>query len=176
VLNRIEEGVVMSAETSLHTLKPNMGARKERLRVGRGEGSGHGKTSGRGGKGQTARNGGGVRAGFEGGQMPLYRRLPKVGFRSKKDVDGANRYTIVRLSALEKLDNGATVDLDTVRGMGYGRKSVAKAGLKVLGGNGSLSKKLHFKVSAISEGARQQVEALGGTVEVVGATSSVTAS
>jgi len=70
----------MTAELTLHTLKPNKGARKNRMRVGRGEGSGHGKTSGRGGKGQTARNGGGVRAGFEGGQMPLYRRLPKVGF------------------------------------------------------------------------------------------------
>lgn len=157
----------MAGELTLHTLKPNRGARKNRMRVGRGEGSGHGKTSGRGGKGQTARNGGGVRAGFEGGQMPLYRRLPKVGFRSKMGVDGVNRYTVVRLSLLEKLENGSTVDLETVVQMGYGRKATPKAGLKVLGGAGAFTKKLHFKVSAISKGARQVVESLGGSVEVL---------
>ena len=152
---------------TLSTLKPNPGARKARTRVGRGEGSGHGKTSGRGGKGQTARSGGGVRAGFEGGQMPLYRRLPKVGFVSRKDVRGDNRYNVVRLSALQNIASGATVDLAAIQALGYAKRSSAKAGVKVLSDNGEFNKKLHLKVSAISEGARAKVEAAGGTVEIV---------
>jgi large subunit ribosomal protein L15 len=88
-------------DITLSSLKPNAGSRKLRTRVGRGEGSGHGKTSGKGGKGQTARTGGGVRPGFEGGQMPLYRRLPKVGFISRKGTLGENVFNIVRLSALQ---------------------------------------------------------------------------
>lgn len=154
---------------TLSTLKPNPGARKARTRVGRGEGSGHGKTSGRGGKGQTARSGGGVRAGFEGGQMPLYRRLPKVGFVSRKDVRGDNRYNVVRLSALQNIASGATVDLAAIQALGYAKRSSAKAGVKVLSDNGEFNKKLHLKVSAISEGARAKVEAAGGTVEIVNA-------
>jgi large subunit ribosomal protein L15 len=154
---------------TLQTLKPNPGARKVRTRVGRGEGSGHGKTSGRGGKGQTARSGGGVRPGFEGGQMPLYRRLPKMGFTSGKEARGDNRFNIVRLSALQRLDNGATVDLAVIQGLGYAKKSGNKAGVKILADNGEFSRKLHLKVHAISDGARAKVEAAGGSVEIVAA-------
>jgi len=143
----------MTAELTLHTLKPNKGARKNRMRVGRGEGSGHGKTSGRGGKGQTARNGGGVRAGFEGGQMPLYRRLPKVGF-------------IVRLSALQRLQDGVTVDAEVIRSLGYAKRS-RLAGIKVLADAGEFSRKLHLKVNAISATAREAIERAGGSVEIV---------
>lgn len=154
---------------TLSNLKPNKGARKARTRVGRGEGSGHGKTSGKGGKGQTARSGGGVRAGFEGGQMPLYRRLPKVGFTSRVSVRGDNDYNVVRLSALQNVASGATVDLAAIQALGYAKRSSAKAGVKVLSDNGEFSKKLHLKVNAISEGARARVEAAGGTVEIIGA-------
>jgi large subunit ribosomal protein L15 len=154
---------------TLSNLKPNKGARKARTRVGRGEGSGHGKTSGKGGKGQTARSGGGVRAGFEGGQMPLYRRLPKVGFKSRVGVRGDNEYNVVRLSALQNVANGATVDLAAIQALGYAKRSSAKAGVKVLADSGEFSKKLHLKVNAISAGARARVEAAGGTVEILGA-------
>lgn len=152
---------------TLNNLQPLPGARKARTRVGRGEASGHGKTSGRGGKGQTARSGGGVRPGFEGGQMPLYRRLPKFGFTSREAVVGTNRYSVVRLSVLERLENGTTVDLEKIKALGYAKKSSAKAGIKVLSDIEKLTKKLHVKVNAISASARAQVEAAGGTVELV---------
>ncbi len=154
---------------SLNNLKPLPGARKLRTRVGRGEGSGHGKTSGRGGKGQTARSGGGVRAGFEGGQMPLYRRLPKVGFTSRVGVRGSNVYSVVRLSVLERLDNGTTVDLEKIKSLGYAKKSNERAGVKVLCDVEKLTKKLHLKVDAISASAKTLVEAAGGTVEILSA-------
>jgi large subunit ribosomal protein L15 len=152
---------------TLNNLQPLPGARKARTRVGRGEASGHGKTSGRGGKGQTARSGGGVRPGFEGGQMPLYRRLPKFGFTSREAIVGTNRYSVVRLSVLERLENGTTVDLEKIKALGYAKKSSAKAGIKVLSDIEKLTKKLHVKVNAISASARAQVEAAGGTVELV---------
>ena len=152
---------------TLNTLKPMPGARKPRTRVGRGEGSGHGKTSGKGGKGQTARSGGKIRPGFEGGQMPLYRRLPKVGFTSRTEDRGKNVYSIVRLSVLERLDNGATVDVAKIQSLGYAKKSSERAGVKVLSDVEKLTKKLHVKVNAISAQARAQVEAAGGTVELV---------
>lgn len=155
-------------DITLSSLKPNAGSRKLRTRVGRGEGSGHGKTSGKGGKGQTARTGGGVRPGFEGGQMPLYRRLPKVGFVSRKGTLGENVFNIVRLSALQHCDDGATVDLDTIRSLGYAKRT-KRAGVKVLADSGEFSRKLHLKVHAISAGARAKVEAAGGTVEVISA-------
>lgn len=154
---------------ALNNLKPNRGARKLRTRVGRGEGSGHGKTSGRGGKGQTARSGGKIRPGFEGGQMPLYRRLPKVGFISRQDVRGTNEYSIVRLSVLERLDSGATVDIQTIKNLGYAKKSSRQAGIKVLSDVEKVTKKLHLKVNAISANARAQIEAAGGSVELVNA-------
>jgi large subunit ribosomal protein L15 len=153
---------------TLSNLKPNKGARKARTRVGRGEGSGHGKTSGKGGKGQTARSGGGVRAGFEGGQMPLYRRVPKVGFTSRVSVRGDNKYSVVRLSALQNVATGSTVDYAAIRALGYAKRSSLKAGVKILADNGEFNKKLHLKVNAISDGARARVEAAGGTVEIVG--------
>jgi large subunit ribosomal protein L15 len=152
---------------TLSNLKPMRGARKARTRVGRGEGSGHGKTSGKGGKGQTARSGGKIRPGFEGGQMPLYRRLPKFGFTSRDAVSGANRYSVVRLSVLERLDNGTTVDLAAIQALGYAKKSSQKAGVKVLSDVEKVTKKLHVKVTAISANAKAQIEAAGGTVELV---------
>jgi large subunit ribosomal protein L15 len=152
---------------ALDTLKPMRGARKLRTRVGRGEGSGHGKTSGKGGKGQTARSGGSIRPGFEGGQMPLYRRLPKVGFTSRVSVKGKNVYSVVRLSVLERLDNGTTVDLAKIQSLGYAKKSSERAGVKVLSDVEKLTKKLHVKVNAISAQAKALVEAAGGTVELV---------
>ena len=147
---------------TLNTLKSNPGARKLRTRVGRGEGSGHGKTSGRGGKGQTARSGGGVR------QMPLYRRIPKVGFVSREGIRGNNEYSIVRLSVLERLDNGTTVDIQTVLDLGYAKKSSQqRAGIKILADNAEFTKKLHLKIHAISANAKARVEAAGGTVELL---------
>lgn len=156
-------------DLNLSNLSPRAGSTKPRLRVGRGEGSGHGKTSGRGGKGQTARSGGGVRPGFEGGQMPLYRRLPKLGFTSRVGATGLNRYNLVRLSVLERLDNGTTVDPDMLMSLGYGKKSGNQAGIKVLGDSASLTKKLHVRVHAVSEAAKAKIEAAGGTVEIIGA-------
>ncbi len=145
----------------LHTLKPNEGAIKNRKRVGRGQGSGTGKTSGRGEKGQNARSGGGVRVGFEGGQTPLFRRLPKRGFSNalfKKE------YAIINLDDLNKFEDGAEVSLEVLRNMGIVKKS--KDGLKVLG-NGTLEKKLNVKANKFSASAKEQIEKLGGKAEVI---------
>jgi large subunit ribosomal protein L15 len=152
---------------NLSNLKPLPGARKARTRIGRGEASGHGKTSGKGGKGQKARAGVSIRAGFEGGQMPLYRRLPKFGFQSRVGLLGKNQYSIVRLSVLDRLESGTTVDLAKVQELGYAKGTKAKAGVKILSDVDAISKKLHLKVSAISASARAKVEAAGGTVELV---------
>lgn len=157
-------------ELKLSELRPARGSRKARKRVGRGESSGHGKTSSRGGKGQTARSGGGVRPGFEGGQMPLYRRLPKYGFRSRQKTLGENQYHVVNLSKLNSFDNGATVSAEMILALGYGNHNRNKAGVKVLG-TGELTKKLNLKVHAISEAAKAQVEAKGGSVELIKAQS-----
>lgn len=145
----------------LHTLKPNEGSIKNRKRVGRGQGSGTGKTSGRGEKGQNARSGGGVRVGFEGGQTPLFRRLPKRGFSNalfKKE------YAIINLDELNKFEDGAEVCLEVLREMGIVKKS--KDGLKVLG-NGTLEKKLTVKANKFSASAKEQIEKLGGKAEVI---------
>lgn len=145
----------------LHTLKPNEGSIKNRKRVGRGQGSGTGKTSGRGEKGQNARSGGGVRVGFEGGQTPLFRRLPKRGFSNalfKKE------YAIINLDELNKFEDGAEVSLEILREMGIVKKS--KDGLKVLG-NGTLEKKLTVKANKFSASAKEQIEKLGGKAEVI---------
>lgn len=152
---------------SLSKLRPAYGARVKRLRVGRGEGSGKGKTSGRGGKGQTARNGGGVRPGFEGGQMPLYRRISKYGFRSQSKVLGTNKYDVVNLDSLEiHFENGATVGSDELLSLGFGRTHRNLAGYKILG-TGNITKKLTVKVQAVSASAKAKIEAAGGTVEIV---------
>lgn len=145
----------------LHILKPNEGAIKNRKRVGRGQGSGTGKTSGRGEKGQNARSGGGVRVGFEGGQTPLFRRLPKRGFSNalfKKE------YAIINLDDLNKFEDGAEVSLEVLRNMGIVKKS--KDGLKVLG-NGTLEKKLNVKANKFSASAKEQIEKSGGKAEVI---------
>ena len=151
----------------LNGINDNPGSSKKRTRIGRGIGSGSGKQSGRGGKGQTARSGGKIRPGFEGGQMPLYRRLPKVGFTSRTEVRGNNVYSIVRLSVLERLENGTTVDVAKIQSLGYAKKRSERAGVKILSDVEKLTKKLHVKVNAISAQARAQVEAAGGTVELV---------
>ena len=145
---------------------PAHGSRKARRRVGRGESSGAGKTSGRGGKGQTARNGGGVRPGFEGGQMPLYRRTGKLGFRSRQKVLGLNQYHVIDVAVLNKFEDGAVVDSAALLALGYGRHNRNRAGVKILG-TGNLTKKLTVKVEAISATAKEKVEAAGGSVELV---------
>ncbi len=147
----------------LHDLKPRPGAKHRRKRLGQGEASGHGKTSGRGGKGQTARSGSSIRIGFEGGQMPLIRRIPKRGFNNK---NFAIRYIPVNLDALNKFDDGATVDEAALRTLGLANGTEKR--IKILG-NGDLTRKLVVKVHAFQRSAREKIEKLGGTCEVIGA-------
>ena len=143
---------------NLHTLKPRPGAKHRVKRLGIGESSGHGKTSGKGHKGQKARSGGSIRLGFEGGQMPLIRRLPKRGFNN---AAFKKNYAIVNLTDLESFDEGTTIDeqalLDAklIRGQYHG--------VKILG-TGELTKKLIVSVDKISEGARAKIEKAGGSV------------
>lgn len=150
----------------LSNLKSPKGARHYKKRVGLGEGSGHGKTSGRGGKGQSARKSGHVRFGFEGGQMSLMRRIPKYGFRSQAKIKGQTRYATVSLSILDSFEDGAVVDTAALLSKGFKINSREKGGIKVLG-NGSLTKKLTVKVNAISETAKKAIEDKGGSVELV---------
>jgi large subunit ribosomal protein L15 len=151
----------------LFSLTVNKGARKTRKRIGRGQGSGVGKTSGKGHKGQLARAGGKVRAGFEGGQMPLYRRVPKFGFISRKKTSGVNDFAVINLSLLDKFEAGSTLDLDTLRKkLGLTSKDGRGQKIKVLG-NGTISKSLNIKVHAVSSSAREKIEAAGGTVELI---------
>jgi large subunit ribosomal protein L15 len=145
----------------LHTLKPRPGSKHRRKRLGQGESSGHGKTSGRGGKGQTARSGSSIRPGFEGGQMPLIRRIPKRGFNNARH---ATVYLPVNVGALEVFENGAKVDETALRSVGLAKGRAA--GIKILGA-GEISKKLTVVVSAISASAKTKIEAKGGTVEIV---------
>ena len=144
----------------LHTLSPAEGSVKECFRKGRGPGSGNGKTAGKGHKGQNARSGGGVRPGFEGGQLPLYRKLPKRGFNNKF----AKQYAIVNVDALNLFEDDAVVDLDALMACGLVRKVVD--GVKVLG-DGELNKKLTVKASVFSASAKEKIEAVGGKTEVV---------
>ena len=144
----------------LNNLKPKKGARHARKRVGRGPGTGHGKTSGRGEKGQKSRSGFSRQLGFEGGQMPLHRRLPKRGFTNLfKRVPA-----VVNVSDLERFDNGATVDEAALRqaGLVKGRKD----GVKILG-DGKLSKKLTVLANKFSGSAKKQIEAAGGTCQEI---------
>ena len=145
----------------LHTVKPNPYATKAKKRVGRGPASGTGKTAGRGENGQNSRSGGGVRVGFEGGQTPLFRRLPKRGFSNAKFK---KVYAVVNLSDLNKFDNGAEVTPEILKNMGLVKNTLD--GIKVLG-NGKLEKKLTVKANAFSAGAEEKIKALGGTVEVI---------
>ena len=144
----------------LNELSPAMGSTHVSKRKGRGHATGNGKTAGRGHKGQKARSGGGTRVGFEGGQMPLARRIPKRGFNNifAKPLDAIN------VSALERFDNGAEIDVQTL--LDAGVLSKCRYGFKVLG-NGELTKALTVKANAFSEGAKAKIEAAGGKAEVV---------
>ena len=144
----------------LHELSPAYGSTKEVKRKGRGPASGNGKTAGKGHKGQNARSGGGVRIGFEGGQMPITRRLPKRGFNNIF----AKKYATINVSDLEAFDNGAFVSIDELMACGKIRK--AYDGLRVLG-NGELTKKLTVKAVAFTKSAKEKIEAAGGKVEVI---------
>ena len=144
----------------LHELKPAVGSRKERNRVGRGIGSGNGKTSGRGHKGQNSRSGGGVRPGFEGGQNPLFRRLPKRGFTNVNRKE----YAIVNVETLNRFEDGAEVSAALL--LETGVVSNEKAGIKILG-NGELTKKLTVKAHKFSASAKEAIEKAGGSIEVI---------
>ena len=145
----------------LHELTPAEGSAKKAWRKGRGPGSGNGKTAGRGHKGQNARSGGGVRPGFEGGQIPLYRRLPKRGFTNdlfKKE------YAVINVDLLDKFNDGDTVSIETLVERGIVKKELC--GLKVLG-RGEITKKLTVKAKVFSASAKEQIEAAGGKTEVI---------
>ena len=146
----------------MHDLSPAVGAKTSPRRLGRGIGSGLGKTSGKGHKGQWARSGGGVRPGFEGGQMPLARRIPKRGFHNKFGKD----YVIVNLSNLNDLPKGTVVDYGYVLSNGLAKEVKNNAGLKVLG-NGELKVALTVKAAKFSASAKEAIEKAGGTAEVV---------
>ena len=145
----------------LHELAPAEGSKQERFRVGRGHGSGNGKTAGKGHKGQNARSGGGVRPGFEGGQMPLYRRLPKRGFNNARF---ATNYAIVNVSDLDVFEDGAVVDAAALVESGLVNDQCD--GIKILG-NGEISKKLTVHAAAFSQSAKEKTEAAGGKAEVM---------
>ena len=145
----------------LNELKPAEGSTFKKFRKGRGHGSGNGKTSGKGHKGQNARSGGGVRPGFEGGQMPLYRRIPKRGF---KCINSKN-IVAINLSLLnDRFEDGAVVTVQSL--MDKGIISNARDGVKVLG-NGEITKKLTVQVNYYSNSAKEKIEAIGGTAEVI---------
>ena len=145
----------------LHELQPAAGSAKENWRRGRGPASGNGKTAGKGHKGQNARSGGGVRPGFEGGQIPLYRKLPKRGFNN---AVFATNYAIVNVEDLNRFEDGAVVDLELLLAAKVIRKPMD--GVKVLG-NGELTKKLTVKAAVFSTTAKEKIEAAGGKTEVV---------
>ena len=144
----------------LHELTPAAGSVTPAWRKGRGPGSGNGKTAGKGHKGQNARSGGGVRPGFEGGQLPLYRKLPKRGFKNRFAVN----YATVNVSALNKFENGAVVDMEALLAAKLVRKELD--GLKILGG-GELTKNLTVKATVFSAAAKEKIEAAGGKTEEV---------
>ena len=145
---------------NLHELSPAPGSTQVGKRKGRGPGTGNGKTAGRGHKGQKARSGGGVRIGFEGGQMPLARRLPKRGFNNIF----AKPLEVINVSALNKFEDGAVVDAKAL--LEKGILSKCEYGVKILG-NGQISKKLTVQASAFSASAKEKIEAAGGKAEVI---------
>ena len=146
----------------LHELSPAEGSVKEGFRKGRGTGSGNGKTAGKGHKGQNARSGGGVRPGFEGGQLPLYRKLPKRGFNNYRF---AKKYAVVNVELLNKFNDGDVVDAAALIAKGL-INDVNNDGIKVLG-NGEIEKKLTVKAAVFSGSAKEKIEAVGGKTEVV---------
>ncbi len=145
----------------LHELSPAEGSVKEVFRKGRGAGSGNGKTAGKGHKGQNARSGGGVRPGFEGGQLPLYRKLPKRGFNNFRF---GTKYAVINVQSLERFNDGDVIDAEVLISAGIIRN--IKDGVKVLG-MGELSKKLTVKAAVFSANAKEKIEAAGGKTEVV---------
>ena len=145
----------------LHELSPAEGSVKENYRKGRGAGSGNGKTAGKGHKGQNARSGGGVRPGFEGGQLPLYRKLPKRGFNNYRF---ANKYAIINVQSLNKFNDGEVVDSAALLSAGIIHNVFD--GVKVLG-EGDVAKKLTVKAAIFSASAKEKIEAAGGKTEVV---------
>ncbi len=145
----------------LHELKPQEGSVKESYRKGRGPGSGNGKTAGKGHKGQNARSGGGVRPGFEGGQLPLYRKLPKRGFNNYRF---GKKYATVNVQSLNRFNDGEVVDSATLLAMGIINK--VYDGVKILG-EGEITKKLTVKAAVFSAKAKEKIEAVGGKTEVV---------
>ena len=145
----------------LHNLKPRPGSKHRTKRLGQGESSGRGKTAGRGGKGQTARSGSSIRPGFEGGQMPLFRRIPKRGFNN---AEFTTAYSPVNVGELNQFEDGARVDETALRSVGLANGP--KLGIKILG-TGDLTKKLTVVVSAISASAKTKIEAKGGSVELI---------
>lgn len=147
---------------NIQSLRPAENSRFKQKRLGRGISSGHGKTSGKGTKGQNSRSGGGVRVGFEGGQMPLVRRLPRRGFNNKLF---AKAYSVINVCDLNNLENGSSVDATTLLEKGIISK-VEKYGIKVLG-NGKLEKSLNVKASKFSQTAREKIEKANGTAEEV---------
>ena len=144
----------------LNQLSPAEGSAKAAWRKGRGPGSGNGKTAGKGHKGQNARSGGGVRPGFEGGQLPLYRKLPKRGFKNRFAVN----YAIVNVAALNRFEDGAVVDAEALKAAKLVRKELD--GIKILG-EGELTKKLTVKATVFSASAKEKIEAVGGKIEEV---------
>lgn len=144
----------------LFELQPGVGSNKDTKRKGRGHGSGNGKTAGRGHKGQNARSGGGVRIGFEGGQMPIYRRLPKRGFNNVF----ALKYAEINVSDLNKFEDGAVVDAASLKEAGIIKKTFD--GIKVLG-NGEVTKKVTVKAAKFTEAAKEKIVAAGGKYEVM---------
>jgi large subunit ribosomal protein L15 len=142
---------------NLATLKPPAGSRKKRKRVGRGDGSGHGGTAGKGSKGQNARSGHSVRPNFEGGQMPLSRRLPKIGFKNPM----RRIIATISIDQLKRFPEGSVVDRETLLTTGLVKRKAD--GIKVLG-NGEINYPLSLKVDRVSRGARQKIEAAGGTI------------
>lgn len=146
---------------TLQSLRPHSGAKRPKKRVGRGPGSGHGKTACRGEKGQRSRSGGGVRPGFEGGQMPLFRRVPKRGFKNPFREE----LGILNVGDLARVAHGGTVDIALAKEKGRVRKRVAM--LKILG-HGDLEAALTVRAHVVSEGARKKIEEAGGRIELVG--------
>ena len=144
----------------LHELSPAEGSKKAVKRIGRGAGSGQGKTAGKGHKGQNARSGGGVAIGFEGGQTPLYKRIPKRGFTNFTRKE----YAVINLDVLNRFEDGAVVTPEVLKETGIVKKQLD--GIKVLG-NGKLEKKLTVKCNKISASAKKAIEEVGGTVEVL---------
>lgn len=144
----------------LHELSPAKGAVKNRKRIGRGTGSGTGTTAGRGSNGQNSRSGGGVRPGFEGGQMPLFRRIPKRGFKNRNKVE----WTIVNIETLNTFENGTEITPALLLETGIIKKT--NDGVKILG-NGELTKKLNIKANKFTKSALEKIEAAGGKAEVI---------